>query len=154
MQGAGRSGCCCFWFFIRCRMAVWASAAESILSSRAIRFSGACRLEDGTLAFLDIIALRHGFEFLSSLGGMSRIQQHTMALADWLYSQLSALRHRNGAPVVKARLPEAAGPTTMGAGYLQSEPAAPPSNAAAPLHPFTLLAAGSAAALLDSVSYE
>ena len=32
------------------------------------------KLEDGTVAFLDIINLRHGFEYLQMLGGIHRVQ--------------------------------------------------------------------------------
>lgn len=40
------------------------------------------RLEDGTLPFLDILALRHGFATLTRLGrSMEAIQQHTFSLA-------------------------------------------------------------------------
>lgn len=32
------------------------------------------RLEDGTVSFLDIAALRHGFDLLKNLGGMTAVQ--------------------------------------------------------------------------------
>jgi len=39
-------------------------------------------MEDGTLPFLDILALRHGFATLTRLGvSMAAIQQHTFNLA-------------------------------------------------------------------------
>lgn len=34
-----------------------------------IIFFDYCRFEDGTVSFLDIIALRHGFDVLERLGG-------------------------------------------------------------------------------------
>lgn len=41
-----------------------------------------CRLEDGTIPFLEIVALEHGFQTLSRLGGpMSLIEEHTFTLA-------------------------------------------------------------------------
>ncbi|XP_068860263.1 molybdenum cofactor sulfurase [Aphelocoma coerulescens] len=60
------------------------------------------RFEDGTVSFLDIIALKHGFDVLEKLtGGMEKIKQHTFALAHYTYTVLSNLRYANGAPVVR-----------------------------------------------------
>ena len=58
------------------------------------------RLEDGTLAFLDIVALRHGFAALRRLGhSMDSISHHTFLLAQTTYKELTALEHYNGHPV-------------------------------------------------------
>ncbi|NXI47277.1 MOCOS sulfurase, partial [Galbula dea] len=66
------------------------------------RESIAERFEDGTVSFLDIIALKHGFDVLENLtGGMEKIQQHTFALARYTYTVLSTLKYANGAPVVR-----------------------------------------------------
>uniref|UniRef100_A0A5F8GKW1 Molybdenum cofactor sulfurase n=2 Tax=Monodelphis domestica TaxID=13616 RepID=A0A5F8GKW1_MONDO len=60
------------------------------------------RFEDGTISFLDIIALKHGFDILERLtGGMENIKQHTFALAHYTYTVLVALRYPNGAPVIQ-----------------------------------------------------
>uniref|UniRef100_A0A669PAQ5 Molybdenum cofactor sulfurase n=1 Tax=Phasianus colchicus TaxID=9054 RepID=A0A669PAQ5_PHACC len=60
------------------------------------------RFEDGTVSFLDIIALKHGFDVLEKLtGGMEKIKQHTFALARYTYTVLSTLKYANGAPVVR-----------------------------------------------------
>ncbi|XP_036375477.1 molybdenum cofactor sulfurase [Megalops cyprinoides] len=60
------------------------------------------RFEDGTISFLDIIALHHCFETLQKLtGGMDRIQLHTFGLARYTYMLLSSLRHSNGRPVAQ-----------------------------------------------------
>ncbi|NWQ65761.1 MOCOS sulfurase, partial [Neopipo cinnamomea] len=60
------------------------------------------RFEDGTVSFLDIIALKHGFDVLEKLtGGMEKIKQHTFALAHYTYTVLSNLKYANGAPVVR-----------------------------------------------------
>ncbi|XP_020841356.1 LOW QUALITY PROTEIN: molybdenum cofactor sulfurase [Phascolarctos cinereus] len=60
------------------------------------------RFEDGTISFLDIIALKHGFDVLERLtGGMENIKQHTFALAHYTYTVLVALRYPNGAPVLQ-----------------------------------------------------
>lgn len=56
------------------------------------------RFEDGTLPYLDIIALRHGFDTLENLaGGMETISQHTFLIAQYFARNLSRLRHDNGA---------------------------------------------------------
>ncbi|XP_030616478.1 molybdenum cofactor sulfurase isoform X2 [Delphinapterus leucas] len=60
------------------------------------------RFEDGTISFLDVIALKHGFDVLERLtGGMENIRQHTFTLAQYTYTALSTLRYPNGAPVVQ-----------------------------------------------------
>ncbi|XP_049927020.1 molybdenum cofactor sulfurase isoform X1 [Epinephelus moara] len=60
------------------------------------------RFEDGTVSFLDIIALNHGFEALNRItGGMHNIQQHTFGLARYTYMLLSSLCHGNGRPVAQ-----------------------------------------------------
>lgn len=66
------------------------------------RKSIAERFEDGTVSFLDIIALKHGFDVLEKLtGGMEKIKQHTFVLSHYTYTVLSALKYANGAPVVR-----------------------------------------------------
>ncbi|XP_054455993.1 molybdenum cofactor sulfurase [Anoplopoma fimbria] len=60
------------------------------------------RFEDGTVSFLDVIALNHGFEALYRItGGMHNIQQHTYGLARYTYMLLSSLCHGNGQPVAQ-----------------------------------------------------
>ncbi|XP_036085860.1 molybdenum cofactor sulfurase isoform X2 [Rousettus aegyptiacus] len=60
------------------------------------------RFEDGTISFLDVIALKHGFDALERLtGGMENIKQHTFTLARYTYTALSSLRYPNGACVVR-----------------------------------------------------
>eukprot|EP00632_Arachnochrysis_sp_CCMP2950_P016105 CAMPEP_0185700436 /NCGR_PEP_ID=MMETSP1164-20130828/7493_1 /TAXON_ID=1104430 /ORGANISM="Chrysoreinhardia sp, Strain CCMP2950" /LENGTH=673 /DNA_ID=CAMNT_0028367387 /DNA_START=61 /DNA_END=2082 /DNA_ORIENTATION=+ len=58
------------------------------------------RFEDGTVSFLGIAALRHGFAALRRVGGPAAIERHADAVADALRSALGALRHANGRPVV------------------------------------------------------
>ncbi|XP_013907750.1 PREDICTED: molybdenum cofactor sulfurase [Thamnophis sirtalis] len=66
------------------------------------RQSVAERFEDGTISFLDIIAVKHGFDVLEKItGGMENIKQHTFALAHHTYSVLSTLKYANGAPLVR-----------------------------------------------------
>ncbi|XP_034537125.1 molybdenum cofactor sulfurase [Notolabrus celidotus] len=60
------------------------------------------RFEDGTVSFLDIIAVNHGFEALHRItGGMHNIQQHTFGLARYTYTLLSSLCHGNRRPVAQ-----------------------------------------------------
>ncbi|KAK5644280.1 hypothetical protein RI129_008125 [Pyrocoelia pectoralis] len=58
------------------------------------------RFEDGTLPFLSIIALKHGFDTLQRLKlSMDNISCHTFSLARYVYSNLKLLRHSNRKPV-------------------------------------------------------
>ena len=58
------------------------------------------RLEDGTVAFLDIVALKHGFNALDKLGhGMEQVSLHTFSLAKNTHQRLSELKHYNGRPL-------------------------------------------------------
>ncbi|XP_066535339.1 molybdenum cofactor sulfurase [Hoplias malabaricus] len=60
------------------------------------------RFEDGTISFLDIISLHHGFDVLQKLtGSMVNIQLHTFGLARYTYMILSCLRHNNEQPVAQ-----------------------------------------------------
>uniref|UniRef100_A0A3Q2XHM9 Molybdenum cofactor sulfurase n=1 Tax=Hippocampus comes TaxID=109280 RepID=A0A3Q2XHM9_HIPCM len=75
------------------------------------------RFEDGTVSFLDIIALNHSFEALYRItGGMQNIQQHTFGLARYTYMLLSSLCHGNGRPVTQMyTLGQFDSPSTQGA---------------------------------------
>ncbi|OAD59180.1 Molybdenum cofactor sulfurase 1 [Eufriesea mexicana] len=56
------------------------------------------RFEDGTIPFLSIISLKHGFDILSYIT-MEKISQHVFLLAKFLYKSLLMLHHSNGKPV-------------------------------------------------------
>lgn len=58
------------------------------------------RFEDGTVPFLSIASLKHGFDILSELT-MERISQHVFSLAKLLHRSLLTLHHFNDKPVVK-----------------------------------------------------
>ncbi|KOC70306.1 Molybdenum cofactor sulfurase 1 [Habropoda laboriosa] len=58
------------------------------------------RFEDGTVPFLSIISLRHGFDILSSIT-MEKISKHVFSLANFLYKSLLELHHSNGEPVAR-----------------------------------------------------
>jgi len=57
-------------------------------------------LEDGTLGFLNIAALKHGFNMLQQLGGMKAVEGHVEALRCWTFDQLVGLKHSNGSPLL------------------------------------------------------
>lgn len=64
-----------------------------------MRFS--LRFEDGTLPFLSIVSLRHGFATWKRLGLRTvDISRHTFALAQYVFQRLVTLHHENGKPVV------------------------------------------------------
>jgi molybdenum cofactor sulfurtransferase len=58
------------------------------------------RFEDGTVSFLSIAALRHGFQTLQRFNlTMDRISQHVHHLTNLTYHQLESLKHTNGQPL-------------------------------------------------------
>ncbi|CAL8284479.1 unnamed protein product [Arctogadus glacialis] len=60
------------------------------------------RFEDGSVSFLDIIALNHSFDALQRItGGMDHIQTHAFGLARYTHMLLSSLCHGNGHPVAQ-----------------------------------------------------
>ncbi|XP_038816281.1 molybdenum cofactor sulfurase-like [Salvelinus namaycush] len=75
------------------------------------------RFEDGTISFLDVIALNHSFDALHTLtGGMDKVQLHTFGLARFTYMLLSSLCHGNGQPVAQIYSDsEFENPSTQGA---------------------------------------
>jgi molybdenum cofactor sulfurtransferase len=56
--------------------------------------------EDGTVDYLGLPAVVAGLEHLAAIG-MDIIHERVMALTGWLLAEMSALRHGNGAPVVR-----------------------------------------------------
>ena len=63
-------------------------------------FDPPSRFEDGTLPFLNILALRYGLAVYDRLGGPAAVLRHVDAVGTWMYRQLAALRHSNGAPLL------------------------------------------------------
>lgn len=59
------------------------------------------RFEDGTLPFLDIVALQFGLRVFKDLGGTPAVERHAHAVSRYAYERLAALRHSNGAPMVR-----------------------------------------------------
>eukprot|EP01018_Ginkgo_biloba_P031481 Gb_30425 [translate_table: standard] len=56
------------------------------------------RFEDGTVSFLSIATLQHGFRAINQLG-ISNITRHTGSLTAYTSNKLAALRHSNGVQV-------------------------------------------------------
>ncbi|KAI3769040.1 hypothetical protein L6452_00136 [Arctium lappa] len=56
--------------------------------------------EDGTLSFLNIASIRHGFDILNTLSTLA-ISRHTSSLARYTRNMLLALRHADGEEVCK-----------------------------------------------------
>ncbi len=61
--------------------------------------------EDGTLNYLGMAAVPAGLDFMDEIG-IGRINAHVMRLTGRLLAQLKALRHANGAPMVRIYGPE------------------------------------------------
>lgn len=83
----------------------WAGGSVALATSKdnfhTLKCKPTDRLEDGTVAFLDIISLKHGFAMLENLGGISKIQAHVESLRKWLYQRMASLRHSSGEPMMK-----------------------------------------------------
>jgi molybdenum cofactor sulfurtransferase len=61
---------------------------------------GPAGFEDGTLDYLGIPAIGIGLDHISSVG-VETIHARVMALTGWLLKELVAIRHSNGAPLVR-----------------------------------------------------
>ncbi|XP_030766753.1 molybdenum cofactor sulfurase 3-like [Sitophilus oryzae] len=58
------------------------------------------RFEDGTLNFLSILSLKHGFDTLKRLDlNPNLISKHTFALAKHVYNTMTSMKHYNGSTV-------------------------------------------------------
>ncbi|CAG9464717.1 unnamed protein product [Pedinophyceae sp. YPF-701] len=83
----------------------WAGGTVAVATAggnfHSLRCNPSERFEEGTVAFLDIVSLRHGFDAMEKLGGINRIQGHVTCLAEWLHGAMRGLKHRNGAPLVR-----------------------------------------------------
>jgi len=83
----------------------WGGGSVKIASSDSdfhiLQCQPSSKLEDGTVPFLDIVALKHGFRMYEKLGGVEAVQRHVRALTEYAYDTMSSLRHSNGAPMLK-----------------------------------------------------
>ncbi|XP_074035485.1 molybdenum cofactor sulfurase isoform X2 [Leptinotarsa decemlineata] len=58
------------------------------------------QFEDGTLSFLSILSIKHGFDTIRRLKlNFDIISKHTFSLARYVYRNLISLHHSNGKPV-------------------------------------------------------
>ena len=58
-------------------------------------------LEDGTLPFHNIVALKHAITVHKKIfGSVENISKHTAQLSGWLYEQMRNLKHTNNTPVI------------------------------------------------------
>jgi selenocysteine lyase/cysteine desulfurase len=78
--------------------------------------SGEAGFEDGTLNYLSIPAVEIGLRHLQKVG-MENIQTRVHCLTDWLITELLALQHSNGRPIVRlygpANMKERGGTVTL-----------------------------------------
>ncbi|KAG5864065.1 hypothetical protein JTB14_012991 [Gonioctena quinquepunctata] len=59
------------------------------------------RFEDGTLPFLSIVSVKHGFDTIKRVGlNFDTISKHTFSLAQYVYRHFLTLHHSNGNPAV------------------------------------------------------
>ena len=56
--------------------------------------------EDGTVNYLGLPAVTMGLEYLTSIG-IETVHRRVMILTEWLLGEMGALRHSNGAPMVR-----------------------------------------------------
>ena len=61
---------------------------------------GEAAFEDGTLNYAILPAVEYGLDLLETLG-VETVHERVRCLTGWLLSELGALRHGNGAPVVR-----------------------------------------------------
>ncbi|XP_078490002.1 molybdenum cofactor sulfurase-like [Ciona intestinalis] len=75
------------------------------------------RFEEGTISFLDILALKYGFSTIFRIvGSIENISHHLFNLTHWLYHNMKDLTHRNGVKCIKLySASEYKSPTTQGA---------------------------------------
>lgn len=78
----------------------------SVQGDKYYMAEGASAFEDGTIDYLNIPAIEIGLKHLESIG-YDVIQERVQALTGWLLSNLTELKHSNGAALVRVY-----GPTT------------------------------------------
>ncbi len=72
----------------------------SVLAESHSLSPGSEGFEDGTLNYTSLPAVEMGLDFLESVG-MDVIHDRVNALAGWFLEEVSALKHRNGEPLVR-----------------------------------------------------
>jgi molybdenum cofactor sulfurtransferase len=56
--------------------------------------------EDGTLPFLEILAIGHGFDYIEGCGGWKSVEESVGDIARYAKSRMKGLRHASGGDVV------------------------------------------------------
>lgn len=82
----------------------WAGGSAFTATSRLhweARRDGAERWEDGTIPFLDILALRQGMTQMAHFGGIESVESHVSCVKAHLGKRLADLMHSNGAPMIR-----------------------------------------------------
>ena len=54
------------------------------------------RFENGSIPFLEIIAIDHGFDYINGIGGWNFVESFTLGLREYAYNQIRSLEYRNG----------------------------------------------------------
>ncbi|MBI1257458.1 MAG: aminotransferase class V-fold PLP-dependent enzyme, partial [Chloroflexi bacterium] len=72
---------------------------SSVLAFDHYLTPGAASFEDGTVNYLSLPAVEFGLKYIESIG-IDLIHTRVKCLTGWLISQLTALRHHNGNPVI------------------------------------------------------
>lgn len=73
---------------------------SSVLAFDHYLTPGPASFEDGTVNYLGLPAVESGLQFIESIG-IDVIHSRVMCLTGWLINQLLALRHSNGAPLLR-----------------------------------------------------
>jgi len=66
-----------------------------------VRYTGAAKWEDGTLPFLDIVALKPGFDAMEYLGGIDNVEKYVTCLGTHMSKTFKSLKHSNGSPMLR-----------------------------------------------------
>ena len=74
--------------------------ALTVSSYEKLRLSPQDRFEDGSLPFLSIASIDCDFNLFYNDLKISRISNHISELIEYLYGQLTELRHSNGSPLI------------------------------------------------------
>ncbi|KAI7838435.1 hypothetical protein COHA_007698 [Chlorella ohadii] len=88
----------------RMRKVFWGGGSANFTVSSldwSLLSTGPERFEDGTLPFIEIMALKYGLRVFDTLGGPAAIEAHVESVGRYLYEQASQLRHSNGTPLLE-----------------------------------------------------
>ncbi len=72
----------------------------SVQADQHIMAPGPAAFEDGTLNYLSLPAIEHGLDFIDAVG-VETIHTRVTCLTGWMLDHLLALKHSNGAPLLR-----------------------------------------------------